>query len=137
MTIQTGVDSRERLPATAAELQAMAELIGKYPAEAQLIIAALEDGLELGPMRVSESPATAGTAGVITVSGCAGSGEVCRLDDCAKPAALVIAIPDDADDAPRRLWCLDHWAALGELLTAGGLTSFDRQALELISAARR
>jgi hypothetical protein len=40
--------------ATAAELQTMADLIGKYPAEAQLIIAALEEGLVLGPMRVAD-----------------------------------------------------------------------------------
>jgi hypothetical protein len=33
----------------------MADLIAKYPAEAQLIMAALEDGLTLGPMRVSTS----------------------------------------------------------------------------------
>ena len=39
--------------ATAAELQAMADLIAKYPAEAQLIMAALEDGLTLGPMQVA------------------------------------------------------------------------------------
>ena len=39
--------------ATAAELQALADLIGKYPAEAQLIMAALEDGLTLGPMQVA------------------------------------------------------------------------------------
>jgi hypothetical protein len=43
------------LRATAAQLQAMADLIQKYPAEAQLIMAALEDGLRLGPMRVAES----------------------------------------------------------------------------------
>jgi hypothetical protein len=50
MTIRAG-DS-EQLLATAAELQNMTELIGKYPAEAQLIMAALEDGLTLGPMQV-------------------------------------------------------------------------------------
>lgn len=37
--------------ATAAELQTMSELIQRYPAEAQLIMSALEDGLTLGPMR--------------------------------------------------------------------------------------
>ncbi len=47
------VVQREQLLATAAELQTLPELIGKYPAEAQLIMAALEDGLTLGPMRVS------------------------------------------------------------------------------------
>jgi hypothetical protein len=44
-----------QLRATAAELQTMADLIEKYPAEAQLIIAALEDGLVIGPMRVVET----------------------------------------------------------------------------------
>ncbi|HEU5158985.1 MAG TPA: hypothetical protein VFU43_18460 [Streptosporangiaceae bacterium] len=43
-----------RLRATAAELQTLADLIQKYPAEAQLIMAALEDGLRLGPMQVME-----------------------------------------------------------------------------------
>jgi anti-sigma regulatory factor (Ser/Thr protein kinase) len=51
MTVQE--EGGERLLATAAELQTMADLIAKYPAEAQLIIAALEDGLTLGPMQVS------------------------------------------------------------------------------------
>jgi hypothetical protein len=54
MTAQAKCDDREQLPATAAELQTMAELIGKYPAEAQLIMAALEDGLTLGPMEVAD-----------------------------------------------------------------------------------
>lgn len=49
---QMECSNQEELLATAAELQAMADLIGKYPAEAQLIMAALEDGLTLGPMRV-------------------------------------------------------------------------------------
>jgi hypothetical protein len=51
MTVQA---EREQLLATAAELQTMAELIAKYPAEAQLIMAALEDGLTLGPMQVAD-----------------------------------------------------------------------------------
>jgi hypothetical protein len=41
MTVQAELSNREQLLATAAELQAMADLIGKYPAEAQLIIATL------------------------------------------------------------------------------------------------
>lgn len=53
MTVQAECGNREELLATAAELQAMAELIAKYPAEAQLIIAALEDGLTLGAMRIA------------------------------------------------------------------------------------
>jgi hypothetical protein len=40
----------EQLLATAQELQIMVDLLEKYPAEAQLIRAALEDGLRLGPM---------------------------------------------------------------------------------------
>lgn len=52
MTVDADLSNREQLLATATELQTMAELIGKYPAEAQLIIAALEDGLQLGPMQV-------------------------------------------------------------------------------------
>ena len=52
MTVQPECGNREQLLATAAELQKMADLIGKYPAEAQLIMAALEDGLRLGPMQV-------------------------------------------------------------------------------------
>lgn len=52
MTTQTERPGRERLRATAAQLQTMADLISEYPAEAQLILEALEDGLTLGPMQV-------------------------------------------------------------------------------------
>lgn len=51
MTVELG--DHEQLHATAVELTAMADLIQKYPAEAQLIMAALEDGLKLGPMQVA------------------------------------------------------------------------------------
>lgn len=51
-TIEPENGNRKQLLATAEELQIMTDLIKKYPAEAQLIIAALEDGLQLGPMRV-------------------------------------------------------------------------------------
>jgi hypothetical protein len=54
MTAHADVSNQEQLLATATELQTMADLIEKYPAEAQLIIAALEDGLTLGPMRVAD-----------------------------------------------------------------------------------
>ena len=37
------------------QLQTMADLIQKYPAEAQLLMAALEDGLTLGPMQVMKT----------------------------------------------------------------------------------
>jgi hypothetical protein len=52
MTTQTECRDGERLRATAAQLQTMADLITEYPAEAQLILEALEDGLTLGPMQV-------------------------------------------------------------------------------------
>jgi hypothetical protein len=52
MTPQGPAGDQKQLPATAAELQTMSELIQRYPAEAQLIMSALEDGLKLGPMRV-------------------------------------------------------------------------------------
>lgn len=54
MTIQANPNSRMQLSATAAQIQAMADLIQQYPAEAQLIMAAIEDGLRLGPMRVMD-----------------------------------------------------------------------------------
>jgi hypothetical protein len=60
MTVQPERGNREQLPAIAAELQTMADLIDKYPAEAQLIMAALEDGLTLGPMRVGRAAAADG-----------------------------------------------------------------------------
>jgi hypothetical protein len=53
MCRQAECSNREHLLATATELQTMADLIDKYPAEAQLIMAALEDGLTIGPMRVA------------------------------------------------------------------------------------
>jgi hypothetical protein len=52
MAIQPEFGDRAQLAATAEQLQAMADLIQKYPAEAQLLMAALEDGLTLGPMQV-------------------------------------------------------------------------------------
>ncbi|HZB31219.1 MAG TPA: hypothetical protein VE465_13730 [Streptosporangiaceae bacterium] len=60
MTVQE-CSNRNQLLATAAELQTMADLIGKYPAEAQLIMAALEEGLTLGPMQVAPEAADAPT----------------------------------------------------------------------------
>jgi hypothetical protein len=57
MTVQAKCGNRDQLLATAAEVQTLADLIEKYPAEAQLIMAALEDGLTLGPMRVAEAAA--------------------------------------------------------------------------------
>ena len=49
MTMQSEVT--EQLRATATDLQTLADLIQRFPAEAQLIMAALEDGLTLGPMQ--------------------------------------------------------------------------------------
>jgi hypothetical protein len=62
MTLQGEPGNREQLRATAAELQVMADLIQKYPAEAQLIMAALEDGLTLGGMQVMETTSHRGQA---------------------------------------------------------------------------
>lgn len=53
--LQSECERSEGLRATATELEALAELIRRYPAEAQLIMAAIEDGLTLGPMRVMGS----------------------------------------------------------------------------------
>jgi hypothetical protein len=55
MRNQAELGNEGQLRATAAELQEMADLIQKYPAEAQLIMAALEDGLRLGPMQAMEA----------------------------------------------------------------------------------
>ena len=55
MRNQAEFGNEGRLRATAAELQVMADLIQKYPAEAQLVMAALEDGLRLGPMQAMEA----------------------------------------------------------------------------------
>jgi len=54
MTVQAECGNREQLLAATAELQTMAALIARYPAEAQLIMAALEDGLTLGQMQVAD-----------------------------------------------------------------------------------
>jgi hypothetical protein len=63
---QAECSNQEHLRATAAELQTLADLVERYPAEAQLIMAALEDGLTLGPMRVAgDSGAEAGSGGVV------------------------------------------------------------------------
>jgi hypothetical protein len=55
MAIHDECNNRAQLYAIAEQLQTMADLIQRYPAEAQLIMAALEDGLTLGPMRVMET----------------------------------------------------------------------------------
>ena len=62
MTAEPELGNRAQLLATAAELESMAELITKYPAEAQLIMGAVEEGLTLGPMRVAGEPDTGGGA---------------------------------------------------------------------------
>jgi hypothetical protein len=55
MTLPPDCGDRERLVATAEQLQTLGDLIQRFPAEAQLIMAALEDGLTLGPLRVMET----------------------------------------------------------------------------------
>jgi hypothetical protein len=55
MAIQPKSGDRAQLAATAEQLQTMADLIQKYPAEAQLLMAALEDGLTIGPMQVMKT----------------------------------------------------------------------------------
>jgi hypothetical protein len=52
MTIHLESGDDGQLAATAEQLQSLADLIQKYPAEAQLLMAAFEDGLTLGPMQV-------------------------------------------------------------------------------------
>jgi hypothetical protein len=54
MTIQSELSNRAALLAKAEQLQTMANLIQEYPAEAQLILAAVEDGLRLGPRQVTD-----------------------------------------------------------------------------------
>jgi hypothetical protein len=46
---------QEQPSAIAAELQSLSDLIQRYPAEAQLIMSAIEDGLTLGPMQAIEA----------------------------------------------------------------------------------
>ena len=60
MTVQPECGAQERLQATAEQLQTMADLIQRYPAEAQLLMEALEDGLTLGPMQVMAMDGTPG-----------------------------------------------------------------------------
>lgn len=54
MRVEPDLSNREQLLVTLGELQNMADLIEKYPAEAQLVMAALEDGLRLGPMQAGD-----------------------------------------------------------------------------------
>jgi hypothetical protein len=49
--VPADVNNHGQLEATVTELETMADLIQRYPAEAQLIIAAVEDGLTLGPVQ--------------------------------------------------------------------------------------
>ena len=51
MTVQPD-PSPEELRAKAAKMQTLADLIQEYPAEAQLIVSAIEDGLTLGPVQI-------------------------------------------------------------------------------------
>jgi hypothetical protein len=57
MTSSSGQDNETELRQKAQQIEQLQALIAEYPAEAQLIMAALEDGLTLGPAQV----ATAGS----------------------------------------------------------------------------
>lgn len=52
MTFQAA--NREQLLAKATQLQTLADLIQEYPAEAQLIMASVENGLTFGPPQLAE-----------------------------------------------------------------------------------
>jgi hypothetical protein len=56
MTVQRAL-SPERLAAKAEQMQTLATLIHEYPAEAQLIMLAIEDGLTLGPVQIAQNTA--------------------------------------------------------------------------------
>jgi hypothetical protein len=51
MTVQPDL-SPAQLQSKAEQMQTLADLIQEYPAEAQLIMSAIEDGLTLGPMQI-------------------------------------------------------------------------------------
>ena len=53
MTVQPA-PSPEQLAAKAEHLRTLASLIQEYPAEAQLIMLAIEDGLTLGPVQIAQ-----------------------------------------------------------------------------------
>jgi hypothetical protein len=57
MTSSSGQDNETELRQKARQIEQLQALIQEYPAEAQLILAALEDGLTLGPPQA----ATAGS----------------------------------------------------------------------------
>lgn len=51
MAVRSEFSGRGRRRASAAEMQSLADLVGEYPAETQLLMQAYEDGLTLGPMQ--------------------------------------------------------------------------------------
>jgi hypothetical protein len=53
MTIQSQ-PSHEELISKANNLNTLADLIQEYPAEAQLIMAAVQDGIAIGPAKLAE-----------------------------------------------------------------------------------
>jgi hypothetical protein len=63
MTFDPGRGQQEDLRRKAEKISRMQELIQEYPAEAQLIMTAIEDGLTLGPVQVMDS-AVASTNGL-------------------------------------------------------------------------
>jgi hypothetical protein len=53
MTVQSQ-PSHEELISKAKNLNTLADLIQEYPAEAQLIMAAVQDGIAIGPAKLAE-----------------------------------------------------------------------------------
>lgn len=54
MTVQPAL-SPDQLASKAEHMQTLASLIQEYPAEAQIIILAVEDGLTLGPVQIMQN----------------------------------------------------------------------------------
>ncbi|HEU5159284.1 MAG TPA: hypothetical protein VFU43_19975 [Streptosporangiaceae bacterium] len=54
MTFDSSRGQKEDLARKAEKISRLQELIQEYPAEAQLIMSAIEDGLTLGPIQVMD-----------------------------------------------------------------------------------
>lgn len=52
MTFHSAISEYEQLSSKAEEMTVLATLIQRYPAEAQLLMAAVEDGLTLDPAQI-------------------------------------------------------------------------------------
>lgn len=57
MTFDPGLAQKEDLRLKAEKISRLQELIQEYPAEAQLIMTAIEDGLTLGAIQVVDASA--------------------------------------------------------------------------------